>query len=256
MAAVVVSQQRTRWIGSRMLLQGRARGRSAATPGRSRCGPSIEIDRNEWDAAEATTAAGLKVNPEDTTVARAAGHDRVAARRPGRPTKRSRSARCAINPAFSELLRHRQRARPSASTATWQAVELGKAAVALVPTDYTAMGEVGLGYLRLGMEKEGKEWLDKAWKGDAVQRARLQHAQPLPRRHRQGLRLPRQQALPRALQARGRGEVLQPQIEPMLEKAFADMVKRYGFTPKTPVDRGAVRRQPTPTRSARSACPT
>src|SRR5204863_378412 len=36
----------------------------------------------------------------------------------------------------------------------------------LKPDFFEAMAGAGLGYLRLGMEKEGLEWLDKAYKGD------------------------------------------------------------------------------------------
>ncbi len=44
-----------------------------------------------------------------------------------------------------------------------EAIDLEKQAVKLKPDFYEAMAGAGLGYLRLGMEKEGLEWLDKAW---------------------------------------------------------------------------------------------
>ena len=47
-----------------------------------------------------------------------------------------------------------------------EAIELEKEAVKLKPDFYEAMAGAGQGYLRLGMEKEGLEWLDKAWSGD------------------------------------------------------------------------------------------
>ena len=47
-----------------------------------------------------------------------------------------------------------------------EAIELEKEAIKLKPDFYEAMAGAGLGYLRLGMEKEGLEWLDKAYKGD------------------------------------------------------------------------------------------
>ena len=42
-----------------------------------------------------------------------------------------------------------------------QAIELDKQAVALKGDFWEAMADAGLGYLRLGMEKEGVEWLEK-----------------------------------------------------------------------------------------------
>jgi tetratricopeptide (TPR) repeat protein len=193
---------------------------------------SIEIDRNEWDAAEATIAAGLKVNPEDTTLI--AQQATIVWLRDDLPAYEGLKKRAlAINPAFSEFFAivARSAEREHRYVA---AVELGKEAVALVPTDYTAMGEVGLGYLRLGMEKEGKEWLDKAWKGDQynvrVYNTRNLYSDVIAKDY-----VFRDSKHFRVRYPRAEVEVLQPQIEPMLEKAFADMVKRYGFTPKTPV---------------------
>ena len=71
-----------------------------------------------------------------------------------------RAQRVAIDPAYAELYR---------IVARWavrehryvEAIELEKQAVKLKPDFYEAMADAGLGYLRLGMEKEGLEWLDK-----------------------------------------------------------------------------------------------
>ena len=47
-----------------------------------------------------------------------------------------------------------------------EAIELEKEAIKLKPDFYEAMAGAGLGYLRLGMEKEGLDWLDKSFHGD------------------------------------------------------------------------------------------
>ncbi len=193
---------------------------------------AIEIDRNEWDAALATTAAVLKVNPEDTTAL--AQQATIAWLRDDLAGFEALKKRAfAINPAFSGFYGIISRSAEREHRYL-QAVEFGKAAVALVPTDYAAMGEVGLGYLRLGMEKEGQEWLDKAWKGDAYN-VRVYNTRNLYRDVIAKDYVFRDSKNFRIRYKREEEAVLRPQIEPTMERAFADMVKRYGFTPKTPV---------------------
>ena len=75
----------------------------------------------------------------------------------------------AINPAYAEL--YRIVARSAVREHRYvEAIELEKQAIKLKPDFYEAMAGAGLGYLRLGMEKEGLEWLDKACEGRPVQR--------------------------------------------------------------------------------------
>src|SRR5439155_15573376 len=71
----------------------------------------------------------------------------------------------AVDPYYADLYRivSRSAVREHRYTA---AIELEKEAIKLKPDFYEAMAGAGLGYLRLGMEKEGLEWLDKAYKGD------------------------------------------------------------------------------------------
>ena len=84
----------------------------------------------------------------------------------------------AINPTYAELYRIVSRSAVREHRYV-EAIELEKEAIKLKPDFYEAMAGAGLGYLRLGMEKEGLEWLDKAWKGDEYNVRTVQHAQPV-----------------------------------------------------------------------------
>ncbi|HEY0252414.1 MAG TPA: tetratricopeptide repeat protein, partial [Kofleriaceae bacterium] len=104
----------------------------------------------------------------------------------------------------------------------------------LKPDFYEAMAGAGLGYLRLGDEKQGLEWLDKAYRGDGYNVRTVNtlnlFEQTIPKSYSfqatKNFRI-RYHNEEKAALAR--------YLEPTMERAFADMVKRYGFTPKTPV---------------------
>jgi cellulose synthase operon protein C len=113
-------------------------------------------------------------------------------------------------------------------------IELEKQAVKLRPDFYEAMAGAGLGYLRLGMETEGLAWLDKSWTGDKYNvrtfNTRTLFKKTIPKEYTFGTS--------KNFRIRYHNEekaVLSRYLEPTMERAFADMVKRYGFTPKTPV---------------------
>jgi tetratricopeptide (TPR) repeat protein len=115
-----------------------------------------------------------------------------------------------------------------------EAIELEKRAVALKPDYYEAMAGIGLGYLRLGLEKEGLGWLDKSWAGDQYNvrtfNTRTLFKETIPKDYTFGTS--------KNFRIRYHNDekaVLARYLEPTMERAFADMVKRYGFTPKTPV---------------------
>jgi len=96
------------------------------------------------------------------------------------------------------------------------------------------MEATGTGYLRLGMEKEGLEWLRKAWKGDQYN-MRTKNTLDLFETW-----IPREYEFATSKNFKIRYHVdekpvYRRYVEPLLEQAFADMVKRYGFTPTTPV---------------------
>jgi tetratricopeptide (TPR) repeat protein len=137
------------------------------------------------------------------------------------------------NPAYAEL--YRIVARSAVREHRYvEAIELEKEAVKLKPDYYEAMGGVGLGYLRLGREKEGLEWLEKSWKGDAYN-VRTYNTLELFEKT-----IPSQYVFVTTKSFRIRypkdeAAILGRYLEPMLERAFEDMSKRYGWRPKTPV---------------------
>ena len=102
------------------------------------------------------------------------------------------------------------------------------------PDFFEAMAGIGQGYLRMGQEKEGLEWLDKSWAGDQY------NARTLNLRRLYTKTIPNEYTFQATKDFKIRYHnndkaVLARYLEPTMEKAFADMVKRYGFTPKTPV---------------------
>jgi tetratricopeptide (TPR) repeat protein len=193
---------------------------------------SIEIDQNQWDAANKTLDAVLAVNQDD--VAAIAMKATVAWLRDDTKAYQAEVRRAlAIDPAYAEL--YRIVARSAVREHRYvEAIELEKQAVKLRPDFYEAMAGAGLGYLRLGMEKEGLEWLDKSWAGDQYNvrtyNTRTLFKQTIPKEYTFGTT--------KNFRIRYHNDekaILARYLEPTMERAFADMVKRYGFTPKTPV---------------------
>jgi cellulose synthase operon protein C len=192
----------------------------------------IEIDQNQWDAARKTLDEVLAVNPKhvealsllatiawlrDDTKEYDAQRDKVFA----------------VNKEYAML--YRIVARSAVREHRYaEAIELEKAAVKLRPTFYEAMAGVGEGYLRLGKEKEGLEWLNKSWAGDEYNVRTLNTLELFEKT------IPKEYQFHDTKSFRIRyhnaeQKILARYLEPTLEKAFADMVKRYGFKPKTPV---------------------
>src|SRR5262249_48390817 len=125
---------------------------------------AIEIDGNRWDEALKTLDLVLTVNKED--VEAISMRATVAWLRDDMMTYDVEKKRVfAINPKYADL--YRIVARSAVREHRYvEAIELEKEAVKLKPDYFEAMAGVGLGYLRLGMEKEGIEWVDKSWAGD------------------------------------------------------------------------------------------
>ncbi len=193
---------------------------------------SIEIDQNQWDAATKTLDSVLAANKDD--VEAIAMKATVAwLRDDAKSYDTERLKALAIDPAYAEL--YRIVARSAVREHRYvEAIELEKDAVKLKPDFYEAMAGAGLGYLRLGMEKEGMDWLDKSWAGDQYNartlNTRTLFKQTIPKEYTFGTT--------KSFRIRYHNDekaVLSRYLEPTMEKAFADMVKRYGFTPKTPV---------------------
>ena len=193
---------------------------------------SIEIDQNQWDVAHKTLAEVLATNKED--VEAIAMNATIAWLRDDAKLYQAEKAKAfAINPAYAEL--YRVIARSAVREHRYvEAIELEKEAIKLKPDFFEAMAGAGLGYLRLGMEKEGIEWLDKSWSGDQYN-VRTFNTRKLFRET-----IPKEYTLAttKSFRIRYHNEekaVFSRYLEPTMEKAFADMVRRYGFTPKLPV---------------------
>jgi tetratricopeptide (TPR) repeat protein len=193
---------------------------------------SIEIDQNQWDTANKSLDAVLAVNKDD--VEAIAMKATVAWLRDDTTAYAAEVARAlAIDPAYAEL--YRIVARSAVREHRYvEAIELEKQAVKLKPDCYEAMAGAGLGYLRLGMEQEGIQWLDKSWAGDQYNvrtfNTRTLFKETIPKDYTFGAS--------KNFRIRYHNDekaVLARYLEPTMERAFASMVKRYGFTPRTPV---------------------
>ena len=115
-----------------------------------------------------------------------------------------------------------------------EAIALELEAIKINPKYYEAMGEVGTGYLRLGEEEKGLEWMRKSWEGDEYN-VRTYNTLNLFEEE-----IPKQYSFVTGKYFKFRypneeKTILRRYFEPVLNRAFEDMVKRYGFTPKTPV---------------------
>ena len=192
---------------------------------------SISIDQNQWDAANKTLDTVLATNPQDVE---SIGMKATIAwlRDDTRTYDAERKKAFAINPAYAEL--YRIVARSAVREHRYvEAIELEKEAVKLKPSFYEAMAGAGLGYLRLGMEKEGLEWIEKSWVGDQYN-VRTYNTRDLFK-----TTIPKDYSIAttKSFRIRYHNEerpVLSRFLEPTMEKAFADMVRRYGFTPTLP----------------------
>jgi tetratricopeptide (TPR) repeat protein len=193
---------------------------------------SIEIDQNQWDVAQKTLDEVLKVDAQDVeAIAMKATIAWLRDDLKGYETLKQQAF--AVDPAYAELFRivSRSAVREHRYTA---AIDLEKEAIKLKPDFYEAMAGAGLGYLRLGMEKEGLEWLDKAFKGDGYNVRTVNTLNLFERT------IPKEYSFQTTKNFRIRYHdaekaALARYLEPTMERAFADMVKRYGFTPRTPV---------------------
>ncbi|HEX3761108.1 MAG TPA: tetratricopeptide repeat protein [Kofleriaceae bacterium] len=125
---------------------------------------SLAIDQTQWDDASKTLDSVLAINKDD--VEAIAMKATIAWLRDDTRAYDAEVQRAlAINPAYAQL--YRLVARSAVREHRYvEAIELEKRAVSLKPDFYEAMAGIGLGYLRLGLEKEGLEWLDKSWAGD------------------------------------------------------------------------------------------
>jgi predicted Zn-dependent protease len=193
---------------------------------------SIEIDQNQWDVAGKTLDDVLKTNPQD--VEAIAQKATIAWLRDDMKAYEALKQQAfAVDRAYAEF--YRIVARSAVREHRYvQAIELEKEAIKLKPDFYEAMAGAGLGYLRMGLEQEGLDWLDKAYKGDPYNVRTVNTLNLFERT------IPKEYAFQSTKNFRIRYHnedkaALARYLEPTMERAFADMVRRYGFTPKTPV---------------------
>lgn len=193
---------------------------------------SLEIDQNQWDAAKATLAEVFAVNAmsfegrallatvhwlRDDQKAYEAERKRVLTANPGYAEFYHIVARSAVR-------EHRYR----------EAIALEEQAVELDPKYHEAMQALGTGYLRLGDEKRGLEWMRKAWQGDEYN-VRTYNTLELFENE-----IPKHYGFAQGKYFKFRypndeKEILRRYIEPLLDRAFEDMAGRYGFRPDTPL---------------------
>ncbi|HUS65099.1 MAG TPA: tetratricopeptide repeat protein [Kofleriaceae bacterium] len=192
----------------------------------------IEIDRNEWDKAKATIGEVLAVNPNSLD-----GHALLATvhwlRDDVNAYQAEKKLVLAANPRHGRFFHLVARSAVREHRYT-EAIDLEREAVAAQPTHYEAMEAIGTGYLRLGMEKEGLEWLRKAWKGDNFN-LRTKNTLDLFEDW-----IPKEYsfATSKSFKVRYHNDekpIFRRYVEPLLEDAYASMTKRYGFAPRTPV---------------------
>jgi cellulose synthase operon protein C len=193
---------------------------------------SIEIDRNEWDAARKTCEEVLAVNPKNVE-AMSLLATIAWLRDDTKEYDALRTKVFAINDEYAAI--YRIVARSAVREHRYvEAIELEKEAVKLRADYYEAMAGVGEGYLRLGKEKEGIEWLEKSFAGDEYNVRTFNTLnlfdETIPKQY--GFRTTKNFKI---RYHNDEQKILSRYIEPVIEKAFDDMVKRYGFKPKTPV---------------------
>jgi cellulose synthase operon protein C len=192
----------------------------------------IEVDQNQWDAAKKTLDEVLAVNPQH--VEAFAMLATIAWLRDDAKAYEAEKQRAfAVNPAYAEFFRIVARSAVREHRYA-EAIDLEKEAVKMKPDFYEAMSGAGLGYLRLGDEQAGVDWLRRSWEGDRYN-VRTYNTLNLFEDT-----IPKEYVFSSSKSFKIRyhkdeQKLLARYLEPALEKAFADMVKRYGFTPKAPV---------------------
>ncbi len=192
----------------------------------------LEIDQNQWDTAKATLAEVFQVNPMQFE-----GHALLAAvywlRDDSANYEAEKKKVFAANPEYAEF--YHLVARSAVREHRYQeAIGLEKEAVAVDPEYAEAMQAIGTGYLRLGQETEGLKWLHESWKHDEYN-VRTFNTLNLFEKD-----IPREYSFVTTKYFKFRFQndekaILVRYLAPTLERAYEDMVKRYGFRPPTPI---------------------
>jgi cellulose synthase operon protein C len=147
--------------------------------------------------------------------------------------ERAKKAALQLNPRFSKLY------SIVAEYAEWEhryqeLIQLARDALKIDPEDAVAYATLGINLLREGEQEEGLTALRAAWKRDRfnvlVFNTLNFYEQVLDQQYESFSAPPFTMRMHREERA-----ALEPYVPPMLQRAYADMVKRYGFTPKGPL---------------------
>jgi Tfp pilus assembly protein PilF len=115
-----------------------------------------------------------------------------------------------------------------------EANQLEEQAIALSPKDATALAALGSNRLRLGDESGGLEALRRAWKGDHYNVRTYNLLQlfedVIPKHYVSVEGKPFRYRLPSAER-----QLLEAVVRPLLDKEYAELTKRYHFTPTGPL---------------------
>jgi cytochrome c-type biogenesis protein CcmH/NrfG len=192
----------------------------------------IQLDDEQYTNADATVAEILKINPEDLRA-----HTILAASKflredmKGFDSERDRVLK--LNPRASEFF-HGVAEFLVKQHRYIEANDLEKQAVAIDPKNYVALAAYGSNLLRLGDEVNGLDALKKAWNGDQynVRTYNLLNLfeDVIPKGYTilEGKQL-------RFRVPKAEAPLIDQYVRPMAETEWGELVKRYGFTPETPV---------------------
>jgi tetratricopeptide (TPR) repeat protein len=191
----------------------------------------LEIDNAQYEDARKTLALVFAVNPNDVDA-----HTLVATTYWMRDDQAGYEAEkkkvFAVNPKDARFYHmvsdfavkeHRYK----------EAIALEEEALKVDPKYHLALAGIGTGYLRLGEEQKGLEYLNKAWERDSFN-ARTYNILNL-----FDDVIPKEYVFAVSKHFKFRMQkdektMLERYVPRTLEHAFEDMAKRYGFTPKIP----------------------
>lgn len=192
----------------------------------------IALRDQDLDLAAQRIQEGLSVDPGNLELLSLRVAERFLADDP-RGVETAKTAVLAINPQFSRLY------SIVSEFADWEhrydeIVKMMKAAVALDNEDGVAYGELGLNLIRAGDDAGGVTALTRAFKLDPynvrVFNTLNLYDKTIPRDYVTVEHPPF-----RIRYRKDEREILDRYVPPLLDKAWAHMVKAYGFTPETPI---------------------
>ncbi|HEX2678178.1 MAG TPA: hypothetical protein VHM19_16100, partial [Polyangiales bacterium] len=186
----------------------------------------------ELAAADAALDRALAIDPNDLEALSVRAAVRFLAD-DSEGFTRAKAAVLARNPKFSRLY------AIVAEYAEWEhryadLVSMSRAALALDRNDAVARATLGLNLLRMGEEREGLKELAAAWDRDQfnvqVYNTLNLYEEEIAPNYETFTHGPFRLRLHKAERA-----ILEPYLVPMLDRAYADMQKRYAFVPDGPV---------------------